>query len=137
MKSLSLEPNRTQNESRAFCFFIQNTAPQLSGFYGEAFWDKLLLQAVHYEPVIHHAIVALGSLHEKFMLVKGATASLGNELCRGDHFALQHYNFAIRSLVKPLAQKERPAMDVCLTACILFACFEVSFPKVAFALGSY
>lgn len=87
-----------------------------------------MLRATHYEPVIHHAIVAIGYLHEKFKLNCGS--SVDGPL--KDGFALRHYNFAIRSLVQPLADAKKeegrplPAMDLCLTACILFANFEVS-----------
>lgn len=81
-------------------------------------------QTGHFEPVIHHAIVGLGALHERFMLNNGMIRSSDYNTCK-DNFAVQHYNYAIRSLVSKNGDKT-PAMDVCLTACILFACFEVT-----------
>lgn len=87
-----------------------------------------MLQATHYEPVVYHAIVAIGSLHEGFKLSSESSSHGAFK----DGFALSHYNFAIRSLVQPLSNakkeegRQRPTMDLCLTACILFAHFEVS-----------
>ncbi|KAF4634116.1 hypothetical protein G7Y89_g3990 [Cudoniella acicularis] len=109
----------SDNEHRSFCFFVQNTAPQLTGFDADGFWDGMVLQATHHEPAIRHAIIALGSLHERFVGNQGL-------ISRSDHdgFALRQYNTAIKCLVKPFSRPGRQAMDVCLISSILFACFE-------------
>ena len=52
-----------QQERRAFHFFQQRTAPHLSGFYNDEFWNQMVLRASHQEPAIRHAVMALGSLH--------------------------------------------------------------------------
>lgn len=131
LSSLSLYPSTNAREQRSVHFFIHNTAPQLSGFYGEDFWDRLVLQTVHCEPVIYHAIIALGSMHERFttnadVITSSSEARSQLEVQYAkDSFALSHYGVAIRSLVAQRGE-QRPAMDVCLMACLLFACFEVS-----------
>ncbi|KAH8678856.1 hypothetical protein BGZ60DRAFT_468234 [Tricladium varicosporioides] len=97
----------TGRENRSFTFFLKITAPQLTGFDGESFWDRFVLQATHHEPAIRHAIIALGSLHEKFMRRGGVLSH--NEV---DDFALQQYGSAIKCLVQPFSQKKQPAMDL-------------------------
>jgi hypothetical protein len=112
----------TEKERRAFNFFRQETAPQLSRFFGRDFCERLLLQAALHERSIRHAILALGSLHAKLEQDKGLiTQNHSNGLT--DDFALKNYNQAISILVEPLGQQ---AIDVCLICSILFACLEVS-----------
>ena len=115
----------TEKEHQLFYFFQQNTAPQLSGFFGGDLWERVLLQAALHEPSIRHAILALGSLHAKF--------EQGNDLIMGtyndglrDDFASKNYSQAINILVGPLLQEGQQAIDVCLICSILFACLEVS-----------
>lgn len=100
---------------RSFEFFIRRTSPQLAGFFGSAFWERLVLQAAHHEPAIRYAITAIGSLHEHAIIGKDLETT----------FALQQYNLAIRSLLAPLEQQRKQGVDVCLISCILFICFEV------------
>ena len=115
----------TEKECQSFYFFRQKTAPQLSGFFGGDFWERLLLQAALHEPSIRHAILALGSLHAK--------SEQGNDLIMQSHtnegtdyFALKNYSQAINILVEPLSREGQQAIDVCLICSILFACLEVS-----------
>jgi hypothetical protein len=115
----------TQNERRCFYFFRQNTAPQLSGFFGGDFWERLLLQAAFYEPSIRHAILALGSLHAQ--VEEDNSSNMQGHFSRwSNDFALKNYGQAINLLVKPLSQEGQQAIDLCLICSILFACFEVS-----------
>ena len=74
------------------------------------------------EPIIRHAILALGSLHRTFESGDAsAQKSLWNETeCR---FALQHYMCAIRQLIK-LEILHGHYADICLISCLIFACFE-------------
>jgi hypothetical protein len=125
-RSPSLEILGNEKERRSFHFFLTRTAPQLSAFYGEPFWNKLVLQASHYEPSIRHAITALGSLHERFENEEGFLTRSNTDQRYNDSFALQEYGLAIQALVQPFSRNEPQAIDVCLTSCILFACFEVS-----------
>ncbi|KAE8447220.1 hypothetical protein EG329_011051 [Mollisiaceae sp. DMI_Dod_QoI] len=116
----SVEIVGSDRERHSFHFFRHTTAAQLTGFYGEGIWGRLVLQASHFEPAIRHAVIALGSLHELFVTHNG----LINKRDCLDNFALQQYNLAIRSLMEPVSRKTRPSTDVCLAACSLFACFE-------------
>jgi hypothetical protein len=129
MGTLSQSPSigylGTEKEHQSFYFFRQNTAPQLSGFFGGDFWERLLLQAALREPSLRHAIIALGSLHAKFEHDNDLSIkSHANEWT--DDFALENYSRAINSLVEPLSQGGQQAIDLCLICSLLFACLEVS-----------
>ena len=114
----------SDEDRRCFDFFLHRTVSSLSGFWDSDFWSCLVLRATHHQPAIRYAILALGSLHEHLVVgdrsVKNATGD-GRE---GD-FALKQYNRAIQQLINPADQAQQ-AVDVCLIACILFSCFEVS-----------
>lgn len=118
-------------ERRSFHFFQERTAPQLSGFFSGDFWERLLLQATHHEPSIRHAIIALGSLHERFEQDNGfVVQSDANGWT--DDFALKNYNLAIKYLMHPLSRNGQQAIDVCLISSVLFACFEVRYSQAKF-----
>lgn len=112
----------TIRETHSFNFFISITSPQLSGFFGEDIWDRLILQTSHFEPAIRYAIIALGGLHEVFVKSGGLICGEG----RGDEFtfAWVQYGRAMRGLMDG---KGRRRVDVWMVACVLFACFEVRF----------
>lgn len=123
--SLSIGFLGTEKERGSFYFFQQQTAPQLSGFFGDDFWERLLLQAALQEPPIRHAILALGSLH--------TNAEQENGLIRQSHangwtdnFVSKNYSQAINTLLKPLPHDGQQAIDVYLICSVLFACLEVS-----------
>ncbi len=101
---------------QSFAFFVQRTSPQLAGFFGSDFWERLILQAAYHESAVRHAAVAVGSVHqlsEHHMTDASRT------------FALEQYNLAIRHLIGPSSQNGERGVDVCLISCILFICFEV------------
>lgn len=113
----SLDIHDCAQSRRSFAFFTQRTSPQLAGFFGSVFWERLVLQTAHHEPAIRHAIVAIGSLHEQKTVAGGFDVT----------FALEQYNLAIKKLLSPLSQAGARGVDVCLISCILFTCFEVRF----------
>ena len=118
-------------ERRCFDFFIKRTASQLAGFWDSDFWGCSILRATFHQPAIRHAILALGSLHERF---EAGDRSVVNPVWdnREGGFALKQYNQAIQQLIKPTTGGQQ-AVDVCLIACIIFACFEVRsrLPSIA------
>lgn len=120
MAGPSLDIHDSWRCKRSYSFFVLQTRPQLAGFFGSDFWEKLVLQAAHHEPAVRHALVAIGSAHE----MSGHRSKTVDVDCRT--FALEQYNLAIRALLGPLARDGERAVDVCLISCILFACFEVS-----------
>lgn len=93
----SLELAGNKLERRSFHFFRSRTASQLSGLYGDTFWNLQILQAAHYQPSIKHAIIAPGSLPERFEKC-GLISRQEPKLYQGD-FALQENSSAIQTLV--------------------------------------
>ena len=61
-----LDTRGSNEERRCFDFFLNWTASQLSGFWDSDFWNFCILRATHHQPAIRHAILALGSLQERF-----------------------------------------------------------------------
>ncbi|KFY11794.1 hypothetical protein V492_04257 [Pseudogymnoascus sp. VKM F-4246] len=122
--SLSIGFLGTEKERGSFYFFQQKTAPQLSGFFGDDFWERLLLQAALHEPPIRHAILALGSLHAKSE--QDSNGLIMRSYTNGwtDNFASNNYSQAIKSLIKPHPQEGQQAIDVYLICSVVFACLE-------------
>lgn len=120
-----LEFLQSERERHAFHFFRVTTASQLSGFCGDGFWDNLILRASHHQAAIRHAVIALGSLHERFITHNGLVSRC-DPLLYLDEFAIQQYSLAIKFLFEQFSRQDKPAVDVCLVTCVLFACFEVS-----------
>ncbi|KAL9087135.1 MAG: hypothetical protein Q9165_006786 [Trypethelium subeluteriae] len=110
-------------ETRSLEYFRIRTIPQLSGFLGSSFWSHYLLQTAAHEPAIRHAIIALGSLHERFEAGDSSILRSNLDKLEGG-FALQQYTTAIGQLIKPSFNHFQQTLDVALTACVLFTCFE-------------
>jgi hypothetical protein len=123
--SFSIGFLRTEKERGSFYFFQQKTAPQLSGFFGDDFWERIVLQAALHEPSIRNAILALGSLHAKSEQDSGL---IHQSYINGwtDNFSSKNYSQAINTLLGPLPHEGQQAIDVYLICSVLFACLEVS-----------
>lgn len=87
----------TPEEARSYSFFIEVTAPSIAGSFNAAFWKEQVPQACLNDPALWHAIVSLGSVHEKH-----ATHRLGRskEQPERNTFALQQFNAAVTKLVE-------------------------------------
>lgn len=107
----------TSDEKRGFSFFLQNTAPELSGYFATEFWGQLIIQASIAEPSLRHALIALGSLHEEFTNKKLTYSP-------HDHgFAMAQHTQAIGHLRKSLAGGKHAPLPA-LMSCLLFVCFD-------------
>lgn len=121
---LSTSPYVEPEQRRSFDYFSHRTVPQLSGLFSTRFWGKDLLQASYHNGTLRYAIVALGSLHERFEQSDPTIFRSNKDLVQGG-FALQQYVLAISSLAKPSDGSPRVEVDVYLIACLLFASFEM------------
>ncbi|TAQ87008.1 hypothetical protein B7494_g4666 [Chlorociboria aeruginascens] len=100
MASPSFDIDTSPESRRSFACFMQRTCPQLGGFFGSDFWERLVLQAAHHEPAIRHAAVAIGSLHQLF----DHQTTILPRFDPRKSFALEQYNLAIRDLLEPLSR---------------------------------
>ncbi|KAF2228485.1 hypothetical protein EV356DRAFT_457727 [Viridothelium virens] len=110
-------------EIRSFEYFRERTIPSLSGFFDSPFWNSYILRAVIHEPAVRHAVIALGSLHERFE-AKDPTILRSNGCKFDGGFALEQYTTAISRLIEPISARGHQALDIVLIACVLFTCFE-------------
>ena len=113
-----------EQERRTFHFFRERTIPGLCGFFGSDIWERLVLQTTFQEPALRHAVFALGSLHERFEIGDMTVFASNLDTVQGG-LALRQYTQAINHVIKRSTSKDSRSLDVCLIACILFACFEV------------
>jgi len=105
-------------------FFYVQTAPALSSYFDADFWTRLVLQMSHAEPVIKHAVVAVGALHrQRESVAKLAIKTVRDSAHHNDPFALTQYNRAIGHLSKRM-QDNSADVEVALLASILFVCVE-------------
>jgi hypothetical protein len=115
----------SNKERRSLEYFQQRTAPQLAGYFASQLWDVALLQAANQVPSLRHALIAVGSIHERFEAEDPSIFRSNTDREQGG-FALQQYIKAIRGLTDPLVRQRELSLDVALMSCILFTCFEVS-----------
>lgn len=92
-----------------------------------------MLQAVHHEPAIRHADVALGALHEGFTVRDDCLMGAGSEK---DTFAVQQYVKSLGSLVAPMEGEGKQGADVALMTCVLFICFEVCHSDTCLSISA-
>ena len=121
---------------RSLEYFRIRTIPQLSGFFDSKFWSRYILLAAIHEPAIRHAVVALGSLHERFEAGDPSILRSNSGKLEGG-FALQQYTRAISRLLDPLFKNLTQSLDVALTASVLFTCFEVTKISVGLFCEAY
>ena len=117
-------------ERHSLNFFVNYSAPQMAGFFENDFWSRCI-QYSYYEPVVLHAITAIGSLHES--ILQGAFQD-EKRMAQAVEFALTQCNRSIAYLTgsnKAAAEqgesrslKALPVSKLALIACVLFTCFE-------------
>jgi len=115
--SISLVPFQcTEMERHAFAFFCERTTK----CFQSDFSSYYLLRAVHEQPAIRHAAIALGGIHETFSLNKEWLSGEG----LSDPFSERQYGKAILLLLNSAKMPSRHHSEVFLISCLLFACFE-------------
>lgn len=131
-------PNRplTQNlgnaqEHRSFEFFRTSTSSRFSGDFGSSFWSRIVLQACYMNTSLRHAAIAIGSLHEDFMM--GRKTDVQQSMHEGAGFTLLQYTKALEGTRKALEANDQPLI-VTLMACILFFCFESLRGQLVYAV---
>jgi hypothetical protein len=117
-------------ERHSLNFFVNYSAPQMAGFFENDFWSRCI-QYSYYEPVVLHAITAIGSLHES--ILQGAFQD-EKRMAQAVEFALTQCNRSIAYLTgsnkaapeqgESRSCKALPVSKLALIACVLFTCFE-------------
>ncbi|KAF5675556.1 transcriptional regulatory moc3 [Fusarium heterosporum] len=84
-------PRQNSQEVRSYRYFLEVTAPSLSGSFYADFWLVELPRVCLSDAAIWHAVVSLGSAHEDFTENHQGSRSL---------FALKQFNSSIRCLTE-------------------------------------
>lgn len=109
----------SSKENRALEFFYHKTAPQLSGFFGQSFWNGSVLYFSLTEAAIRQSIIALSTLHETVTSVDSLTLPSTKDRLL---FSLQSYNRAIQLLLKKA--HDSSSIPVVILASIVLTCVE-------------
>jgi hypothetical protein len=110
----------TAQERRGFHFFLTCTVNELSGYFSDDFWDRNVLQLSQSEPTLRHALIAIGTLHERFLTFRSPGEGVEDLV---SVFALRQYTKSISHLRKSLATQQ-PSSEIALMACALFVAFD-------------
>jgi Fungal specific transcription factor domain len=108
-------------EVRSLQFFTERTVRQLTTFFPDELWSSLVPQLSHSESGIQHALLSLASYHESFL---GIGRRARDEQQSDPHFALSHYNLAIKTLLST-GRGHSSSIYVNLISCLIFLCIEV------------
>ena len=106
-------------EKRYFQFFRQKTMASTTSLFDFRFWDRVVLQACHYEPAIKHAVLALSSWHQTTNPQANGTASLQHH-----NFATKQYHLALSHAQKLVSSARSEDIETILIACIVCICYE-------------
>lgn len=127
-------PDAKALELRGFEFFLTRTAPEMSCFFDSNFWQRFVLQLSRTEPLVLHAAIALGTLHEN-------EESLGMPIARDrltdfrHQFAVAQYNTAINLLTTQTYDSDEECRLITLATCLLFIHIEFMRGRYDLALA--
>lgn len=120
----SLFGELSPEQESCFQWFRFRTYTKLPLPFITPFWETLVLQACTAEPAILHAVLALGSAHQKETAEEGRPREECVVLDSQQAFMLQEYGVAIRSLQCHLSSRDKRSIHVALAACVIFTFFE-------------
>lgn len=119
-KSLSYtRSSLSQKEAQHVNHFRHVFARGMSGFASSPLWEKLILQAVHEEPAVCHAAIAVSALQPSGSILSPNTDTNYRV------FALRQYSASIKELQSLLAHRTPHSIEVALMCSIICMCFEI------------
>ncbi|KAE8386321.1 hypothetical protein BDV23DRAFT_175573 [Aspergillus alliaceus] len=117
------------DERRCFSYFRYHTISDFVAFFDWQLWQRLVLQMVHAEPAVYHAVNMLAAIHEDS--VDNDMRLTGLSLGRPRHrFALEQSARSLALLNKRHCSHDPELQQVTLMCCLLFTLSE-------FLLGQY
>ena len=113
-----------------FKFFESNTATQLSGYFDDNLWGRVVLQACEHEEFARHGVLALAALGKTIetMTVIQSSPESKKSLCQA---ATVHHENALKHYAKSLRLMRERTSDAAdehhlrnlLVSCLLTICF--------------
>lgn len=123
-KALVEFPDAKFRELKGFDFFQRRTSRELSHHFDFGFWQTLVLQLSQSEPLILHAVIALGTLHENEEGL-GMPLSTDRMSLLNHRFAVAQYNTSIKLLIEHAKDKSKDDIRlVTLATCLVFIHIE-------------
>lgn len=113
-------------ERRAFRYFADVGAFRMAAHTDVGFWSRLVPQRAHTEPAVRYASTAIGSLllrADDISSNHGSSDDLRDVNDARLKFAIQHYNEAIKLLMRAIEQG-RVDPGLAAITCVLFFCIE-------------
>ncbi|RDW85407.1 hypothetical protein BP5796_03732 [Coleophoma crateriformis] len=116
-------------EHQYFHYFCNSTVAELSGFFENRFWGRLILQTCHHEPAVRKAVVAIAALgktkEEAQILAPGSPAPIDLSRAKKHHrFALRRYDAAVKLMRRELNHVGGHQIRRALVWSLLIYCFE-------------
>ncbi|KAF2120861.1 hypothetical protein BDV96DRAFT_278648 [Lophiotrema nucula] len=105
---------------RHFDYFRTQAVYELSWFFEDGDWGKLVLKQSHMSPAVRHAVIALACSHEDFR-DNLTVASMAPQYA----YAAQHYSKAIRNLIKETSDDAQESRVRALICGLLFISIEL------------
>lgn len=102
-------------EKRAYQFFYEKTAPELSDYFEETFWNSFVMRAGRAYPAVKHSVLAIGAAYEAVLQKKDLLQK--TSLDSPETLYLQEANKAIHHLV---SRSEKTSLTAVLLCSILF-----------------
>jgi hypothetical protein len=121
-KGLAVSVFNDDSERSAFAFFQTFTARDLTGDIESGFWTRLVLQGSHVSDALHHAVIALGALHQSVMIRRGLLGRPGDRSDRS-LLALKHYVKALAAARRSLDNLNELPITI-MICCAVFCSFE-------------
>ncbi|KAH8885718.1 hypothetical protein GQ53DRAFT_877142 [Thozetella sp. PMI_491] len=119
-----------EQQGRYFQLFCEHITGDLSGFFNNAFWSRIVLQECHSEAAVRHAVVALGALYyilEKREEPRSSSSAdiqgYNYDITRHWEIAVRQYSQAINALME-VGRADTQSHRTCLVASALLAYFD-------------
>lgn len=103
------------SEKRAYQFFYEKAAPELSDYFDTPFWNSFVMQASRANPAVKYSVLAIGAAYESVLQRKDLLQK--TSLDSAETLCLRQANKAIEHLV---AQPEKTSLSVVLLCSVLF-----------------
>lgn len=110
-----------KQEQHGLQLVIKNSTPYLAGYFDSTIWQCMVLLAGRHELAVRRAIAAIGALQEEVL-----SGSVDPEQSHDPRtrFALEECNKSLNNLIRPPENGHPPNLQLILTTCVLFTCFE-------------
>ena len=124
VQSLCLSLPGNEEERRSLHYYHTTAVQYISGYFESAFWYRDVLQLSHSVTSVRHALLAISFMYESMEKQRRIDPGRATSPSRS---SLEHYNKAIRHLVREIQTQSNECKGTATIACLLFAWLEELF----------